>query len=111
MMNKYTGSGGVLTNCKHYAHLECLSKYHQQQETVNDNIQQRRISGLSEGEFQCPICKSINNGLMPIYSLRDIVLDNIESLQPKEAKGQSVSRYDITDQAKLILDFYVEFNS
>ena len=47
---------------------------------------------------------------MPIYSLRDIVLD-IESLQPKEAKEQSDSRYDITDQAKLILDFYVEFNS
>ena len=47
---------------------------------------------------------------MPIYSLRDIVLD-IESLQPKEAKEQSEARYDITDQAKLILDFYVEFNS
>jgi len=96
MLNKYTGSGGVLTNCKHYAHLECLSKYHQQQETVNDNIQYRRISGLTEGEFQCPICKSINNALMPIYSLRDIVQD-IESLQPKEAKEQSDARYDITD--------------
>ena len=29
-MNPETGSSSILTNCKHYSHVECLRKYHLQ---------------------------------------------------------------------------------
>ena len=36
-MNPISGSGAIITNCKHYSHLECLRKYYLQQETAQDN--------------------------------------------------------------------------
>ena len=33
---------------------------------------QKRLSGFSDGEFACPICKSINNAIMPIYEIGKI---------------------------------------
>ena len=36
-MNQYNGSGSVMTQCKHYAHLECLRKYHLQQIALGED--------------------------------------------------------------------------
>jgi len=59
---------------------------------------------------------------MPVYSLRDIVKD-IKGLQPKEInksedpeildkeESATENRYEISDEDKLILDFYAEFFS
>jgi len=105
-MNKYSGSGAVFTNCKHYAHLDCLEKYHQQQETGLENQYQKQLTGLGGGEFACPICKSINNGLMPIYSLESVAQD-IECLVRQTAGG----KYVLDADAKRILDLYTEFIS
>jgi hypothetical protein len=68
-LNPYTGSGAVLTNCKHYSHINCLRKYYEQQEMSYEAQYQKSLSGFSDGEFACPVCKSLNNALMPIYSL------------------------------------------
>ena len=71
-MNPITGSAAIITNCKHYSHLECLRKYYLQQETAQDNQYQKQLSGFSAGEFACPICKGINNSIMPSYSFLEV---------------------------------------
>ena len=64
-LNSFSGSGVVITNCKHYSHAKCLSHYCSQQRNANPQFQNRQAEGFGPSEFSCPICKAIGNCLMP----------------------------------------------
>ena len=94
----------MISNCKHYSHVECLRKYHLEQEGNHEHDYQKRISGLRFGEFQCPVCKSINNGIMPSLSLEDACkLDDFELTEGDDGK--------MSDKALKLLDFYMDLLS
>jgi hypothetical protein len=101
-LNDITGSASVINNCKHHAHLECLRKYHLQQASLHEGEYQKKISGFSFGEFACPICKSINNSILPSKSLSQ-VRKNMPDLQSLEENEVVIS--DATVQ---LLDFYTD---
>ena len=75
-INPYTGSGCVLTNCKHFAHLSCLRDYLHEEQTAVGQDNTQKLKGFIPGEFNCPICKGINNTIIPIYSLKEIYPDD-----------------------------------
>lgn len=71
-LNKYTGASSVVSHCKHYSHVSCLKNYRLQQELEEESQYQKQLSGFSFGEFACPICKSICNGILPNVSLLNV---------------------------------------
>lgn len=80
-INPYTGSGCVVVNCKHFSHLSCLRDYLHQQQTAAENDNTQKLKGFIPGEFNCPICKGINNTIIPIYSLKEIYPDDQDICQ------------------------------
>jgi hypothetical protein len=74
-------------------------------------IHQKRLSGFNSGEFSCPICKSINNCLVPIFSLSEIAKE-VESLQGNYADSEEAPlQFFIDDVGKKVLDFFTEYLS
>jgi phage FluMu protein Com len=55
-----------------------------------------QVNGFSYNEFACPVCKSINNSLIPYFPIDEVM----------ENKG-SISSY----QQKQLADFYIDFFS
>jgi hypothetical protein len=92
-MNQLTGTASVIIHCKHYSHLECLRKYYTQQ---NSNHYQMQVNGFNFNEFACPVCKSINNSLMPSYPIDQVYQDE-----------DQIGAF----QHKQLVDFYVDFFS
>ena len=72
-LNSATGAAAIITNCKHHAHIECLQKYRTQQATLPEQDYQVQINGLNKGETACPICKCVNNSILPAYSLKQLL--------------------------------------
>jgi hypothetical protein len=100
-LNEYTGAGAVVTQCKHYAHLSCLRKYYLEQ-TTEEGQHNQQLTGFSPDEFACPICKSIQNSLVPIYSLKDF--EGEMDVQTKKDKFVSSQEKDIP-----LMEFYVDY--
>lgn len=97
-MNPYNGSGAVISSCKHFTHISCLQEYMTKQQTEDAAIYNKKISGLNDDEFQCPICKGICNIVIPAKSLDEL---------PEVWEPQLL----VTDEIKALLDFYVQFYS
>lgn len=87
-----------MSNCKHYSHLECLRKYHLELEGIQDHSYQKQVNGFSFGEFMCPVCKCINNGILPSYSL-------------EEASKMVPDLNELSGQSLKLLDFYMDMFS
>lgn len=104
--NQVTGSGGVLTNCKHYCHFNCLWKYTVEQELHDQGQYQIQLSGFQFGEFACPICKCICNSVVPSYSFSEILNPEsplfISSLTEKDESGM----VDIPEEKTQLIDIY-----
>lgn len=101
-LNEYTGAGSVVTNCKHHSHLSCLRKYYLEQ-TSQEGQYNKKLTGFSSDEFSCPICKSINNSIVPIYSFRDFELEL--QLDPQD-QGEALV---LSDQDIGVMEFYVDY--
>jgi hypothetical protein len=54
-----------------------------------------QINGFSYDEFACPVCKSINNSLMPSYPIDEVI---------KIEKNQKIDQ-----DLKKLMDFYIDF--
>lgn len=111
-MNPFTGSSAVMTSCKHFAHRDCLNKYYNQQATNHEQMFQKQICGFEDGEFQCPICKSINNTVFPMYSLDEVAkASNLFGDIPVPENVNSPEEFILDDKSKKLVDFYMDFFS
>jgi hypothetical protein len=62
------------------------------------------LTGFNTDEFACPICKSIQNSLVPMYSLKDFEPEM--DVQTKKEKFVSSHEKDIP-----LMEFYVDYLS
>ena len=56
-----------LTFCGHLLHMSCRDKYQASliQQRMQDPFQQLRSSNVENGEFTCPLCKTLSNTIVP----------------------------------------------
>ena len=55
--------------------IQCLKQYQEQLKSLeewDEAYQQAMLSGMDKDEFQCPLCKSLCNSLMPVYCLSSL---------------------------------------
>lgn len=96
-INVVTGSGAILSSCDHFGHIKCLHKYLDEQEVQQYGIQQKQVSGFITGEFTCPICKSLKNGIMPNQG----IIKHLQSSQNTVSKTASLT--NIVDFLSILL--------
>ncbi|TPX46254.1 hypothetical protein SeLEV6574_g03322 [Synchytrium endobioticum] len=65
---RFSETGFFMSTCGHLMHVDCFQDYTQSIRIRHNNAHMRRLEpeDLEQGEFLCPLCKTLGNCLIPI---------------------------------------------